>query len=142
MPDNQLMSLMGGGDAPQGMPGTPGDSPPQAAPEEIAKGHEMADQFLESLTDLAARPPGQLTKQDVFQSAAGLIGKGLFADPQARAGLVQQLTSLPSDETALRQALGREIMQIVTFKQNLDAHAAQGVPQGMPGEGAPPAGGM
>lgn len=117
---------------PQGAPAAPSG---QASPEEIAKGHELADTMLGHLMELAQTPRGQLTKQKVFQSAADMMAKGLFADPQSRVGFVTQLTQLPEDEGALRQALGKEIMQIASFKQNLDAHAAQGQAPagGMPG---------
>lgn len=98
----------------------------QADPDDIAKWHGMADTFLQSLMALVQKPPGQLSKQDVFQSAAGLMGKGLFSDPQSRNGLVQQLTQLPSDEAGLRAALGKEILQIAGARTRVEAHAAQG----------------
>jgi len=120
----------------QGPPGGAPMPPQQARPEDIAKGHETADTMLEELMSLVQRPAGQLTKQDVFQGAASLLGKGLFNDPQSRAGLVAQLTQLPDDEGALRAALGQEILQIAGFKRRLEEHAAQGQPQAAP-QGAP-----
>ncbi len=127
---NGLMSMIAGG-APQGpQPQPQGPQMPmqlqpgaRASQEDIDKGHELAGHFLETLMGLVSKPQGQLTKQDVFQSAANLLGKGLFTDPQSRSGLVAQLTQLPTDEMALRQALGKEIMQIASFKDALNQHA-------------------
>lgn len=96
-----------------------------ATADQIAKTHQLADLMLEELTNLVKKPPGQLSKQDVFQGAASLLGKGLFNDPQQRMGLVAGLTQLPDDETQLRQALGSQISQIVALKGHLDAHTAQ-----------------
>lgn len=96
---------------------------PQITPDQIAKAHGFADHMVEELTQLLAKPPGQLSKQDVFQGAASLLGKGLFNDPQARMGLVTSLTQLPDDEGELRKALGGQLLEVAGLKRRLDDHA-------------------
>jgi hypothetical protein len=126
----------------QPMMGAPAGGPapaPQGAvdPGEYDKAHNLADTLMSSLIDLTKLPPGQLNKQAVFKASADLMAKGLFSDPQARMGFITQLTQLPDDETSLRQALGKEIFQVMNAKNALDQHQAQNSPQ-QPQAGAPP----
>lgn len=120
--------LQNGPPGPQGAP-QQAPAPPQLTPEQIQTAHSQGEMFLSSLMDLVSKPRGQLTKQDAFQSAADLIGKGLFSDPQAKMKLVGQLTQLPDDETALRQALGQEVLQASHMMSGFKVLAAQAAQQ-------------
>lgn len=114
------------GQPPQGAPAGPAFTATgggATTPDMIAKAHSYADNVVEELTGLLSKPPGQLSKQDVFQGAASLLGKGLFNDPQSRMSLVTSLTQLPDDETALRKILGGQLLQTVGLKRKLDEHS-------------------
>lgn len=93
----------------------PGPQPGQPAmdvdPKDVDTFHGHANTFFQTLQGLAAKPPGQLNKEDVFKAVASLMGKGLFADPKSQQALIMQLTQMPDDEATIRQMIGQEMLQ-------------------------------
>lgn len=89
-------------------------SPPaqQVDPKDVETSHGNLNGMIDSILSLTSRPPGQLTKKDVFASIAGLLGKGLFPTPEGRAAIIGQAAQLPEDEAGIRQALGAHLMSL------------------------------
>lgn len=87
--------------------------------------HSHANSFLDALQGLSSIPRGQLSKDDVFKAVAGLMGKGLFADPKAQQGLVMQLAQLPDDENVLRQIIGNEMLHTATMQNHIRSQYPQ-----------------
>jgi hypothetical protein len=80
-----------------------------------ARGHLGA--VMGGLLALAAKPKGSLSKQDVYNAAADMIGQGAFSTPQAKQALVAQLAQLPDDEGSIRQMVGQHLMRLAGVRQ-------------------------
>lgn len=126
---NRMMAPQGSMPPPQGAPmgGLPPGAmmPPQNAmqapqpapapaptPEQIAEGRQHLNAVRESLTALAARPIGHLTKKDVFDEAATMLSKGAFSTPEAKQSLIVQLAAMPDDEPDIRKTIGRMLLHV------------------------------
>lgn len=72
---------------------------------------------MKSLSDVAAKPPGAISKRDLFNAAADMIAGGAFSTPQSKQQLVAELTQVPDDETAIRQMVGSHLLRLAQVRE-------------------------
>lgn len=122
---NMLMPQGGQPMAPQGAPGPmPGAPPAQQPPsaEQIAGARQHMQVVAAGLMDLAKKPKGSLSKRDVFNAIGEMIAQGAFSTPEAKQQLVAKLAEMPDDETAIRQIIGSQLLQMATMTEQMDQH--------------------
>jgi hypothetical protein len=107
--------------APNGLQGAPPPRAPPVSPQQLADAHKHADVLTKGLLTLTAKPPGTLTRQDVFSEAADMIAKGGFPTPESRQTLIAEMAKLPQDEPGIRKMLGQFLMQ-ASMNQTLLQH--------------------
>lgn len=107
----------------QGAPDPTQQAPQQAppSPEELGQARADVKAMTAGLMSLAAKPKGSLSKQDVYNAAADMIGQGAFSTPQAKQGLVAELAQMPDDETAIRQIIGQHLMFLAHAQDRIHA---------------------
>lgn len=115
--------------APQQAP-APTAAAPQPTRNEIEQAHQHTAVMIHGLMDLTNKPQGQLTKQDVFKTAADMIAKGAFPTPESKQQLVVEMAKMPDDEQGIRKALGQFLLGAASNQTKL--HAAFGPPGGQP----------
>jgi len=100
---------------------------PQAPdPAQLADARTHVAAMLKGLSGLAAKPPGSLSKRDVFNAAADMIAEGAFSTPQAKQQLVAEIAQMPDDESAIRQAIGGHILRLSATRQAIHQHFGPG----------------
>lgn len=125
--NNMLMPQQGAAlpsaDGPQASPGAQVGS---VSPQQLSDARVHMAVMMKDLAALAAKPPGSLSKQDLFNAAAEMIAQGAFSTPQSRQQLVAQIAQIPDNETAIRQAIGGHLMQLVRAQDLIHQHFGPG----------------
>lgn len=106
------------------------DAPPEAgagriAPDQIDAAHSQIKVVSEGLMGLASRPKGSLSKRDLYNAVGEMIAQGAFSTPEAKQQLLAQLSEIPDDEKAIRQAIGERLIRMGDFHQRFLQHIGQ-----------------
>ena len=111
--------LLMGAPVPAPQPGAAAGAPaaPAPSPEQIASARGELGVVMRSLQGLAAKPKGSLSKRDVYDAVADMIGQGAFSTPQAKQQLVAMLAEIPDDEAAIRQAVGQKLLGVAQMTE-------------------------
>ena len=114
----------------QGPPmGAPQGQPPQAPdPAALAGARAHMKVVAEGLMELAGRPQGSLTKRDVFNALGEMIAQGAFSSPESKQQLVAQMAQMPDDESAIRQAIGAQLLQLGVMQDHMTQHFPEEAP--------------
>jgi len=121
---NNLMTAQPGPQgAPQGAgPAAAPPSQPPPSPEELAAMHGSLGVIAKGLMDLASKPKGSLSKQDLYNSVADMIAGGAFSTPQEKQAIVAQLAQAPDNEAALRQLVGQKLLRVAQVHEAMRRH--------------------
>lgn len=115
--DGGASSLLGGPQGPMGGMGAPAPQMPTQQELQDAQGH--LGRMIPGLLSLTSKPMGQLTRGDVFNSAADMIKGGSYSTPDQQQALVSHLAGLPEDEGQLRQIIGQHLLSASMMQQHV-----------------------
>lgn len=115
--------------APQGMP--PQGMPPQTAPpsysrEEVDGHRNTLGVIHDALFELAQKPKGSLSKQDLYNAVADMIAGGAFSGKGEKEAIVAQLAQMPDDEAAIRQVVGQKLLRLASVREAYHQHFGAG----------------